>query len=66
MKKIVIKNWRQYGDYLLFSGMVDTVKQWIMLQAINDEIIVIGKEDSINKYCQLLKSKNIKYDKLLN
>ncbi len=59
MRKIIIKYWKDYGDYMLFANMVDETKEWIMLQAEPDTITAIGKEPALEKYGKLLGKRKI-------
>lgn len=61
MNRLTIENWQQYGDYLLFSGFVDQVGEWIMLESNTKMITAIGKESAIEKFALLLAENNIKF-----
>ncbi|MFA7307613.1 MAG: hypothetical protein WC026_13175 [Hyphomicrobium sp.] len=61
MKKIVIENWRLYGDYMLFANLVDKTKKWILLESTSSSITATGGEDALQDFSKLLEENNIKF-----
>ena len=60
-KSVIIENWMQYGDYMLFSNFVDKTGEAIILESTRTKIIARGKELALNKFCALLTEKEIKF-----
>lgn len=63
MKKVEIVNWKQYGDYMLFAGIVSEFRLGIILQTTPDRIVAMGEENRIDKFCDQLDKKQIVWQK---
>jgi len=61
MKQITIDNWTQYGDYMVFAGIVSEYGLKIILQTDHKKIMAIGTEKHIYTFCQVLKKKEIAF-----
>ncbi len=64
MKKLLIENWTQHGDYMFFANLVDKTKQWIMLETNANSITAVGKPEALEQYKVLLNEKKIQFKEL--
>jgi hypothetical protein len=63
MEAVVIKNWNQHGDYMLYARMVDETKKWIMLETAGTIITARGKKDALDDFCKLLTKQKINFSR---
>jgi len=62
IKKIIINNWQNYGDYMFFAGLVDIVNGSIFLESTSEKIIAYGNQDSLQEFFDLLIKKQISFN----
>lgn len=63
MEKISITDWSMHGDYMLYAGMVDKVRDErlgsIILQVDHRNLTAIGQKKPLDRFCELLEQKSI-------
>jgi hypothetical protein len=64
MKKVKIRNWTQYGDYMVFANIVSEYGLKIILTTNTAEIEAVGTEAHIYTFCQVLKKKEIRFEEV--
>jgi len=57
MKKVVIENWREYGDYMLYANVVSDLKLGIILQVDASGLSAFGDKDRVQRFEKELRNR---------